>query len=146
MEVSTNPIGSVTIAGRVFSKGEIPLILYATATTGGHTTLKKGDFSYYQVPVGKKLLIKAISILSAGVDNTRDNHLRIFHSDASVEDSGAPSGVAFLWTNTYGFQLGGKYNTEIYVNFEIPAGKYVGAKAGNGAIFSTIYYCEEVDV
>lgn len=132
-------IPSITIAGRVFTDVENLMLLksYAEGTTNIRGTARKQNASAgYQVPVGKKFVIKAVRVQAT---NTASNANQVAIVGYADNDVGIAASTAF--TNPVypaGSSTAGAVGAmtaisnvvqEFLLNFEVPAGKYVGIVA-----------------
>lgn len=132
-------IPSLTIAGRVFTDLENLIILkgYAEGTTNVRGTARKQNASAgYQVPTGKKFVIKAARLQ---VNNSAANAnfaalIAYADNDVGIGSSTAFTNAVYVGgsTNTAAFgAMNALSNTiqEFFHNFEVPAGKYIGVWA-----------------
>lgn len=129
-------IPALTIAGRVFTdlQNLIQLRGFAEGTTTVRCSMRKQNASAgYQVPVGKKFVVCGIRCRSTVSASNANLMLLLAYSD---NDTGVNSSTAF----TNAVYLGGSSNLaslgglsevkddeqEFTLNFEVPAGKYLG--------------------
>lgn len=132
-------IPSLTVAGRVFTDLENLTHLrgFAEGTTTVRASFRKlTAVAGYQVPTGKKFVVKAIRCCSTVSSSNANLMFLLAYSD---NDVGINSSTAF----TNAVYVGGSSNLasigglsevkddvqEFVTNFEIPAGKYVGMQA-----------------
>lgn len=129
-------IPSLTVAGRVFTDVEnlIHVRGFAVGTTNVRCSLRKiTGTAGYQVPVGKKFVVRAVRCVSTVSATSADFMFLLVYSD---NDVGVSSSTAF----TNPIYAGGSSNIaslgslseikddvqEFVTGFEVPAGKYVG--------------------
>lgn len=132
-------IPTLTIGGRVFTDLEnlVQLKAYVEGTTNVRGTARKLNASAgYQVPVGKKFVIKAVRIIPTYASASALYPATIVYAD---NDVGVAAATAFtnevdIGGNVLIGQLGTMLSTsftlqEFVLNFEVPAGKYIGVRA-----------------
>lgn len=142
-------IPTLTVGGRVFTDLEnlIQLKAYVEGTTNVRGTARKLNASAgYQVPVGKKFVIKAVRIIPTYASANALYPATIVYAD---NDVGVAAATAFTNEVDIGgsvliSQLGAMLTTaftlqEFILNFEVPAGKYIGVRSLTSSVTYAIF-------
>lgn len=146
MEVfrSLSAKNSLEVAGRFFKESSKLMFFRAGVASAGYMTFINAAATQYQVPVGKKLVIKAAIVRAAA------NALMVLGYGDTATSGAAP-------TNNTNFTIGTLDYTAAFAgtatgqeerlipNFEVPAGKYPYLEALTADIYSAFFICELQD-
>jgi hypothetical protein len=94
---------------------------------GQYNSLVSEDLNNYAVPVGKKLIIKNIHIISLTASGSKEGELRFGYGDTSVSISGTPP-TNYVQNNYFNVLTpisNNKTQKAVSCNIPIPSGKYV---------------------
>ncbi len=153
---------TLKIGERVFSDLTNLVVLYgySSTTANGSTLRKPGATAGYQVPVGKKFLIKAVRVFGQSAASTSGSAMiRALYSDNDIGIDAAKAGLTNPKYPGNDAKLGGIGNQgqiaspglsrwEQDFDFEVPAQKYPGfGNENNTACVETVMiYGYEVSV
>jgi len=137
--------------GGLTQNKENTFFLYGATSNGTFTSLRiQSGGSGYQVPVGKKLIVKGIRGL---VNVTNASFLiNIFCStnDLGINGAGPATSPIYIYNANSDFKFPALYANddllEMPLDFEVPAGYYFGVAGGSGTGSAyLIALCEVVD-
>lgn len=136
MDMINSKPNSYTIGGVNKSIGS-SFVLHTRIDLSTQSTFRaSGQSSGYQVPVGKKLIVRALHIYTTGASSSFTMAPQYTDNDLGIAQSATPTNPIYVLGNVASFLIRAEGNNvnpvQFPMAFEVPAGKYPGLAGGSG--------------